>query len=104
MGCLRLIFSFFLNMVSQSLEGRETFFLHFGWLVLIVVVGGALFPFWGWTSTAWVLGIATLWSVAPPLWARLRGEKPTGYLYHGDAPGVVEDAESPAALDRDAAD
>ena len=77
----------FLNFVSQSLEGRKTVFLHFGWLTLILVVGAALFPFWGWTSTGWVLGTATLLSVVPALWVRLTSDgPPTGYFWHGDDP------------------
>ncbi len=75
-----------LNFASQTLEGRDSVFLHFGWLTLVVATGAALFPFWGWTSTAWVLGAATLWSLAPPLWQRLFGDPPKGYLYHGDPP------------------
>ena len=75
-----------LNFGEQTLEGRESLFLHFGWLVLVVVIGGGLFPFWGWTSTACVLGVATVWSLAPPLWQRLLGRRPTGYFYHGDTP------------------
>ncbi len=76
-----------LNFVGQGLEGRTTVFLHFGWLTLVVLIGGALVPFWGWTSTAWVLGVATVWTVVPPLWERCFGDgPPTGYLYHGDDP------------------
>jgi len=36
-----------LNFVSQALEGRKTYFLHFGYVTMIVVVGAAVFPFWG---------------------------------------------------------
>ena len=79
----------FLNFVSQSLEGRKQIFLHFGWVTLILVVGAALFPFWGWTSTGWVLGVATLLSVGPPLWERLTSDDPpSGYLWHGDDPST----------------
>lgn len=82
-----LLGALILNFASQQLEGRKTFFLHFGWLTSVVVIGGALFPFWGWTSTAWVLGASTAWSVGPPLWERFFGDgPPTGYLYHGDDP------------------
>ncbi len=76
-----------LNFGAQSLEGRDTMFLHFGWLALILLIGVSLFPFWGWTSTAWILGAAALWSLGPPLWQRIFSDrKPTGYFYHGDDP------------------
>ena len=75
-----------LNFAAQTLEGRDSFFLHFGWLALVVVTGAVFFPLWSWTSTAWVLGAAALWSLARPLWQRLFGEPPQGYLYHGDPP------------------
>ncbi len=79
-----------LNFAAQTLEGRDSVFLHFGWLTLVVATGAALFPFWGWTSTAWVLGVATLWSLAPPLWQRFFGDPPKGTLYHGDPPEAGE--------------
>ena len=75
-----------LNFASQSLEGRDSVFIHSGWVTLILLVGGALFPFWGWTSTGWVLGLAAAWSIVPPLAGRLLGDgAPSGYVYHGDA-------------------
>ena len=82
-----LVGAIILNFVGQSLEGRDTTFLHFGWVTLILLVGGALFPFWGWTSTGWVLGVAAAWSIVPPLVGRLLGDgAPSGYMYHGDSP------------------
>ena len=61
--------------------------MYFGWVTLILVVGAAVFPFWGWTSTGWVLGIATLWSVGPPLVERLTNDgPPPGHFWHGDDP------------------
>ena len=88
-----------LNGVSQSLAGRDTVFLHFGWVTLILLVGGALFPFWGWTSTGWVLGVAAAWSIVPPLVGRLLGDgAPPRQIYHGDSPGTG-DAEDSAGSD-----
>ena len=87
-----LVGALILNGVTQSIEGRDTVFLHFGFVTLIVVVGGVLFPFWAWTSTAWVLGVATLLTVVPALWGRYLGDGPSqGYLWHGDPPGGAED-------------
>ena len=77
----------FLNFAEQALAGRKTYFLHFGFVSMLVVVGGVLFAFWGWTSTAWVLGVAAVWTLGPPLCQRLFGrEPPAGYLWHGDDP------------------
>ncbi len=87
-----LIGALVLNFASQSLEGRKTVFLHFGWLTLVVGSGAALFPFWGWISTGWLLGGAALWSLVPPLWARLYGDgPPQGYMWHGDEPADGDD-------------
>jgi hypothetical protein len=81
----------FLNFASQGLEGRKTYFLHFGNVALVVVVGGALFPFWGWSSTGWVLGVAALFSMLPPLCGRLFGTSPAeGYVWHGDDPEAMD--------------
>ena len=55
-----------LNGVGQTLEGRDSVFIHFGWVTLILLVGGALFPFWGWTSTGWVLGVGGMEHRAAP--------------------------------------
>ena len=94
-----LVGALILNGVGQSLEGRDTIFIHFGWVTLLLLVGGALFPFWGWTSTSWVLGVAAAWSIVPPLVGRLLGDgAPTGYIYHGDPPGT-DDAEEPEGED-----
>ena len=93
-----LVGALILNGVSQSLEGRDSIFIHYGWVTLILLVGGALFPFWGWTSTGWVLGVATAWSIVPPLAGRLMGDDaPSGHLYHGDPPGSggTEDSARP---------
>ncbi len=94
-----LVGALILNGVSQALSGRDTIFIHFGWVTLILLVGGALFPFWGWTSTGWVLGVAAAWSIVPPLAGRLLGDgAPSGnIIYHGDPHGG--DAEARARPD-----
>jgi len=82
-----LVAAVYLNFVSQALEGRKTYFLHFGVVIPIVAIGAGLFPFWGWTSTAWVLGVAAVLQLVPPLWERLFSKTPpSGYLWHGDSP------------------
>jgi hypothetical protein len=93
-----LVGALVLNGVGQSLEGRDTIFIHFGWVAMILLVGGALFPFWGWTSTGWVLGVAAAGSIVPPLAGQLLGDgAPSGTMYHGDPPGTgdAEDSASP---------
>ncbi len=96
-----LVGAIILNVVGQSLEGRDTTFIHFGWVTLILLVGGALFPFWGWTSTGWLLGVAAAWSIVPPLAARVLGDgAPSGYIYHGDPP-CSGDAEENAKPNND---
>ncbi len=92
-----LVGALILNGVSQSLDGRDTIFIHFGWVTLILLVGGALFPFWGWTSTGWVLGVAGAWSIVPPLASRLLGGgAPPRQMYFGDdPPGDAEDSARP---------
>ena len=48
--------------ISEMIEGKEEFILHFGNVMFITVLGLILFPFWGWTSTAIVLGcFGVLW-------------------------------------------
>ena len=90
-----LVGAIILNGVGQSLEGRDTMFIHFGWVTLILLVGGALFPFWGWTSTGWVIGAAAAWTIVLPLAGRLLGDgAPSGYIYHGDPPGTDNAEES----------
>ncbi len=92
-----LVGALILNGVSQSLDGRDTIFIHFGWVTLILLVGGARFPFWGWTSTGWVLGVAAAWSIVPPLASRLLGGgAPPRQMYFGDdPPGDAEDRARP---------
>ncbi len=71
--------------IGQSLEGRKTTFLHFGWMTLIATIGAISYSFWGWISTIWVLGFAAAWTVIPGLWVQFFSKgKPSGYFYHGD--------------------
>ena len=54
--------AFVLWFTSEIIEGKEEFILHFGNVTLVTVLGLVMFPFWGWTSTASVLGcFAVLW-------------------------------------------
>ena len=95
-----LVGALMLNGLSQSLEGRDSVFIHFGWVTLILLVGGALFPFWGWTSTGWILGVAAAFSIVPPLASRLLGDggRSGNIIYHGDPHdgGDAEDRPRPA--------
>ncbi len=38
-----MIGALILNFVSQGLEGRKTYFLHFGFVAMIVVIGAVVF-------------------------------------------------------------
>jgi len=79
-----LVASVILNLAEGLVAGYEEFPLHLGNVVLLTTVGAALFPFWGWRSTAWVLGIWTVWSLAGALWQRRSGT--TRIIYHGMSP------------------
>jgi hypothetical protein len=79
-----LIGAVFLNLLSSSLAGYEEFPLHFGVVSLVTVIGAVLFPFWGWTSTGWVLGVVAAWGIGSALWERQSGSK--NVLYHGMSP------------------
>ena len=94
-----MIGALILNFVSQGLEGRKTYFLHFGFVAMIVVIGAVAFPLWSWVSTAWILSIATLLSISPPLWERLMGNKPQGYMWHGDDPESHDEITDPESKD-----
>jgi hypothetical protein len=74
----------FLNVLSSSLAGYEEFPLHFGFVSFVTVIGAVLFLFWGWTSTAWVLGVVAAWGIGSALWERRSGSK--NILYHGMSP------------------
>ena len=73
-----------LNLLSSSLAGYEEFPLHIGFVLLVTLVGAVLFPFWGWTSTAGVLGVVGAWSIAGALLERRSG--PKHMVYHGMSP------------------
>jgi hypothetical protein len=51
-------------LVSEAIEGKREFILHFGNVMLVTMLGLILFPFWGWRSTAIVLGsFGVLWII-----------------------------------------
>ncbi len=68
-----LIGALILNFGYQYIEGR-TYFIHYELIIMIVVAGGLVFPFWGWESIAWTLGISSILSIFPPAWERIFGE------------------------------
>jgi len=39
-----LVGALILNGICQSLQGRDTIFIHFGWVTLILLVGGGVLP------------------------------------------------------------
>ena len=50
--------------ISEMIEGKQSFELHFGNILLVTLIGSAVFPFWGWISVALVLGLfGALWIV-----------------------------------------
>lgn len=52
-----------LSVVYESLAGNRSFSLPLANITLVVLIGGTLFPFWGWTSTIVVLGLYSAWCV-----------------------------------------
>lgn len=51
-------------LISEMIEGKREFSLHVGNVMLVTLIGLVLFPFWGWSSTAIVLGFfLVLWIV-----------------------------------------
>jgi len=62
-----------LAIVSAYLEGRtDEVNLHVGTGILVAIVGGALFVFWGWTSTLGLMGFLTLWTFVGGVVGRMR--------------------------------
>jgi hypothetical protein len=51
-----LVATFLLSALSAQLTGHSEFYLHFGWMVLVLLIGIPLFVFYGWISTAWIIG------------------------------------------------
>jgi hypothetical protein len=92
-----LIGAVFLNVLSGSLAGYEEFPLHFGFVSLVTVIGAVLFPFWGWTSTAWVLGVFAAWGIGSALWERRSGSG--DILYHGMSPRGSEPSHHASSED-----
>ena len=62
-----------LAIVEGRLEGREQPNLEMGMAAVYGVLGGVLFPFWGWTSTLGLFGVLVVWTLVWGLMARLRG-------------------------------
>jgi len=59
--------------VSGLLEGRtEEINLHVGTAILVSIIGGVLFLFWGWMSTVVLMGFLTVWTVVGGVVARMR--------------------------------
>lgn len=50
-----LVGSTLLWFIAEWIEGKRTFQLHLGNILFATLIGLALFPFWGWTSTGLVL-------------------------------------------------
>lgn len=51
-----LVVSLSLTGFRATFQNRKAFSLHFGWTLLILVPGVALFRYYGWIAAAWVLG------------------------------------------------
>ena len=43
--------------LSEMIEGKRKFVLHFGNVLLVTVLGSVLFLFWGWIAVLLVLGV-----------------------------------------------
>ena len=52
-----LVASTLLWFLSEMIEGKQKFILHFGNVLLVTVIGSVLFLFWGWISVLLVLGV-----------------------------------------------
>ena len=52
-----LVASTLLWFLSEMIEGKRKFVLHFGNVLLVTVIGSVLFLFWGWISVLLVLGV-----------------------------------------------
>ncbi|MHC4550313.1 MAG: hypothetical protein ACYTEZ_16205 [Planctomycetota bacterium] len=52
-----------LQFVYHAILRHESFSLHLGFVVFYTLIGGVLAIWFGWTSTAIVLGILTVWTV-----------------------------------------
>jgi hypothetical protein len=62
-----------LAVVNALFEGKtEGGNLHVGTAILVSIIGGVLFLFWGWTSTLVLMGFLTVWTVVGGLAERKR--------------------------------
>ena len=58
-----LIGSLILSVIYEAIAGNESFSLPLGNIFLVVVLGSILFVFFGFKSTAVVLGCYAVWAV-----------------------------------------
>ena len=50
--------------ISEMIEGKQSFILHFGNILLVTLIGSVAFPFWGWISVLLVLVVfGSLWII-----------------------------------------
>lgn len=55
--------SMLLGFLGDLLTGQETVTLWGCTPILVVILGSALFPWWGWKSTLGILAIIATWTV-----------------------------------------
>ena len=66
-GLALVVGAVLLSVLSENLAGRESFSLPLSNILLVVLVGGGLSLWWGWTSTLISLGIYGAFCVATGL-------------------------------------
>ena len=74
-----------LSVLSEIMVGKkDEWNLHVGTGILVGIIGGMLFAFWGWWSTAAVFAILVPWTVFGALKDRLEHGSKTSRLDGGD--------------------
>ena len=58
-----LVVSVVLSVIYEGIAGNESFSLPLANIFLVVVIGAGIYWFFGWTSTAIVLGLYAVWAV-----------------------------------------
>ena len=58
--------------LSEKIEGKQVFKLHFGNILLVIVIGSISFLFWGWKSVVLVLGFFGVFWIIGSIVERLR--------------------------------